>query len=84
MKIENSLDYFKRRKEMHLSDICQQHEDNAIAALEKQIPKEPIQIGDAYGVKYGKCPNCRDQVTNFAKSKAKYCEVCGQRLLWED
>ena len=56
----------------------------SIKALEKQIPKEPIQIGDAYGVKYGKCPNCRDQVTHFVKGKEKYCEVCGQRLLWED
>ena len=54
--------------------------ENAIEALEKQIPKKPISS------KYEQisCPNCSVSLVYCLHSyKASYCEECGQRLDWE-
>lgn len=75
MEIKNSLDYFKSRKEMHLSDICQQHEDNAILALEKQMPKAPIDDPKAW-----LCPNCKNEI--FHDQQMMHCMQCGQLVDW--
>lgn len=60
----------------------------AVAALEKQIPKEPIGYEDKY---YG-CPNCGNPVMhkwkkyptvlNDKKNGLPYCLGCGQALDW--
>ena len=52
--------------------------EEAIKALEKQIPKKPSQ--DSVGLYYfPTCPNCHKEL----KSYDHHCE-CGQALSWED
>lgn len=55
-------------------------------ALEKQIPKKPIEkevIGVSMsGYKYkGQCPKCSLTVSQFL---GNYCHHCGQALDWSD
>lgn len=56
----------------------------ACEALEKQIPKELIyerEQSSPFGEDdYAYCPCCENPLPNGVN----YCEVCGQRLLWED
>ncbi len=55
------------------------HECNArelaISALEKQIPKKPI---NRKGTTYFYCPVCEGNMLN------NYCADCGQALDWSD
>ena len=55
--------------------------ETAIEALEKQIPKKPIES------KYGEqisCPHCSATLIYCLHSyKGNYCEECGQAILWE-
>ena len=55
--------------------------ETAIEALEKQVPKKPIES------KYGEqisCPHCSATLIYCLHSyKGSYCEECGQRLDWE-
>lgn len=49
-------------------------------ALEKQMPKSPIEQFKLLGLdKGGKCPSCRKHINNTRYWM--YCE-CGQRLNW--
>ena len=59
----------------------------AINALEKQIPKKPINY-DKY---YYKCPYCEqdlsvddDSLYIYEDTMPNYCTNCGQRLDWSD
>lgn len=55
--------------------------ENAIEALEKQIPKKLnniVLLGST--IKTGKCPKCNDSVNNTQS----YCDKCGQALDWGD
>lgn len=56
-----------------------------IEALEKQLPKKPIEINDAYTPKIGefrvaKCPNCGHE----ASDRFDVCFECGQKLDWSE
>ena len=55
--------------------------ETAIEALEKQVPKKPIES------KYGEqisCPHCSATLIYCLHSyKGNYCEECGQAILWE-
>lgn len=55
---------------------------NAISALEKQIPKKPIE--DGYYDEPSVCPNCGGNVINQADNDYhfQYCHYCGQSLDW--
>ena len=54
--------------------------EEAIKALEKQIPKMPI-----YGAANIKCPNCGATLLYYFHSfKIDYCDECGQRLDWSE
>lgn len=55
-----------------------------ISALEKQIPKRPIE--DGYYDEPSVCPNCGCDVINQADNDYKFecCYHCGQRLDWSD
>lgn len=55
---------------------------NAIVALEKQIPRKPLNpCGRYFGkAKGGNCPCCGAQTNSSAYT---YCRKCGQKLLWE-
>ena len=58
----------------------------ACKALEKQIPKKGIMIGDEYSSILS-CPNCRKPIVNvwnIAKYEPNYCHYCGQALDWND
>lgn len=64
-----------------------------IEALEKQIPKKPIQanyIVQVNGVdtlldenEFTKCPSCTYKDIEV-KHGQKYCHICGQALDWSD
>ena len=49
-------------------------------ALEKQIPKTPI---DNIKQEWFECPACRRVVVTYHNGKRHHCE-CGQSLKWED
>lgn len=59
-------------------------------ALEKQIPKKPINktaLDNTIALRYENCnivvcPNCQGRLK--LKSKGKYCDKCGQRLDWSE
>ena len=56
--------------------------ENAISALEKQIPKKPDILGYREGreintISYT-CPNCNKHI-----GRENHCKHCGQALLWE-
>lgn len=57
-----------------------------IAALEKQIPKKPIERhyeeeGEKPYIKY-KCPSC-DSPNQLIEGYDNYCSKCGQKIDWE-
>lgn len=59
--------------------------ETGIKALEKQLPKKPIEINDAYTPKIGefrvaKCPNCGHEVSD----RFDMCLECGQKLDWSE
>ena len=56
--------------------------DIAISALEKQIPKKPLNpCGRYFGkAKGGNCPCCGAHTNSITNN---YCRKCGQKLLWE-
>ena len=49
-------------------------------ALEKQIPKKPIDNGEQ---EWFECPTCGKVVVTYYDGKRHHCE-CGQSLNWED
>jgi predicted RNA-binding Zn-ribbon protein involved in translation (DUF1610 family) len=53
--------------------------DVAIKALEKQIPKKPLNDYCWH------CPNCEEEVywdTECGQQKFRYCHNCGQKIDW--
>jgi hypothetical protein len=58
--------------------------DMAIEALEKQIPKQPIE--DGYYDEPCVCPNCGSTVINEADNDYNFdhCYYCGQALCWDN
>ena len=59
-------------------EICK----TAKSAIEKQIPKEPLDLEEDYDGTYGKCPDCKRMLLDF--ENYKYCKSCGQALDWSD
>jgi hypothetical protein len=53
--------------------------DIAIKALEKQIPKKPNKILQAFEYIFGDCPSCNKS----SDMNYKHCQYCGQKLDWE-
>ena len=53
--------------------------ENAISALEKQIPKKPKYIEGDYDMPL--CPCCGMSVD---ENEELYCSTCGQALDWSD
>ena len=82
-------------KDGKCSDDCPEctARELAISALEKQIPKKPIQanyIVRVNGVatlldenEFTKCPSCIYKDIEV-KHGQKYCHICGQALDWSD
>lgn len=66
------------------SEKCESY-DIAIEALEKQLPKKPIEIKETYTSKIGefrvaKCPNCGKEVSD----RFNVCLECRQNLDWRE
>ena len=55
--------------------------DEAIKAIDKQIPKKPEPKKDASG-EYYVCPVCV-VYQETSEGNPPYCINCGQRILWE-
>lgn len=60
---------------MKISKSCYK---TIIAAIERHIPKKPIDARRCFDLRIGRCPNCNDG-TN---SEYPYCGKCGQRINW--
>lgn len=56
--------------------------ENAISALEKQIPKKPLKKSIEYDGEYGYCPCCNHVVAGYDSNNV--CRHCGQALDWGD
>ena len=54
----------------------------AIEALEKQIPKEPLNREDKSEISYGYCPCCSNIIDNW--DDIRFCGECGQAIDWEE
>lgn len=50
----------------------------AIYALERNVPKKPVETQKFADLYVGFCPNCMDG----SNSEFNYCCKCGQRLDW--
>lgn len=69
-----------KRGESVICDFCKDMEafDIAIEALEKQIPKKPINwLG-----KMPICPRCNR--ADYIKPLESYCKFCGQAIDWSN
>lgn len=77
-KLENYGSAIEEKKKKHIELY-----NTAIEALEKQLPKKPIEVSDAYTPKIGefrvaKCPNCGKEVSD----RFDVCLECGQKNDW--
>ncbi len=84
MIAKDVIEYFKVCKTG--VGTCDEALGVAVEALEKQIPKKGIMIGDNYSSVLS-CPKCRKPITNvwnIAKYEPNYCHYCGQALDWSD
>lgn len=81
MKLEASLNYFKKRR----NKVQIMEEECAIYALEKQIPKKPDYEGDGYDENgnfiYDTwiCPNCGKHY-EVDYDDYNFCPECGQAI----
>ena len=89
MELKEAIDTLKERVELIKKDYKREATDYlevlemAISALEKQIPKEPID--DKYRHKC--CPICGWLVCydeGWGDKYVPHCENCGQALKWGD
>lgn len=85
MRFEASLNYFKKRR----NKVQLMEEECAIYALEKQIPKKPLNICTPV-VTWGLCPVCKGELNKLGNRPNRvfknqvYCSDCGQALDWSD
>lgn len=56
--------------------------DIAIEALEKQMPKKPLNREDKSEISYGYCPCCSNMIDNWVD--IRFCGECGQAIDWEE
>lgn len=56
----------------------------AAAALEKQIPKKPLQVENSIEYNCPGCGQCCGYVDALSWDTPKYCIECGQALDWTD
>lgn len=54
--------------------------DEAIKAVDKQIPKKPI--GDLHSVPHYRCPTCKCTVSMYNTQYDSFCKYCGQAIDW--
>lgn len=52
----------------------------AIAALEKQVTKKPLNMSEECGLLIGNCLCCNEKINQYLNTL--YCEYCGQKIDW--
>jgi hypothetical protein len=78
--IEKAIEFYKA-KSYEEGGIRDRYTRLAIEALEKQMPKKPI--NDGSNIRYTpvySCPKCENRITGTGI--ANYCYHCGQKLDW--
>lgn len=73
--VSSNVDTKKRTRGLQAMQVCK-------SALEKQIPKKPLDISKLYNGDYGHCPCCNRVVSDYKEMKV--CSDCGQALDWSD
>ena len=94
---ENKIKYWKRQKgyrceiDENLSEAGEEisYCQDALNALEKQIPKKPIRTNCGLSIArknfYTKCQICNHNIPAVVRdARMKFCPFCGQRLDWSD
>ena len=84
MKIIEAINVIKCNKPTSGYTILCEALDMAVDALEKQVPKRPIE--DGYCDEPAVCPNCGGNVINQRDNDYQFqcCHYCGQKLDWND
>lgn len=77
MKIEEAIDYLVNPIGKDLTDN-DKAVNLAVAALEKQIAKKPIEGNTLKHI--GKCPDCLHIIST--RSASINCQYCGQKIDW--
>lgn len=81
-KAIDDLDDLKNCESISSSHFKEVHGKNlelAISALEKQIPKKPIEYNKT---NRADCPVCWVTVRGIGKPYGSHCSGCGQKLNW--
>lgn len=79
-----TFDDVKRIRQNPTAEDCDNEELSKMIdiAIEKQIPKKPLDISKLYNGDYGYCPCCNRVVSDYEEMKV--CSDCGQALDWSD
>ncbi len=82
--IEKSLEYFKNRLSKTLSDKRREAYQDAVEALEKQLPKKATVMDCMFRDINFRCPACKSEYICEKEYEHFYCPYCGQRLDWSE
>lgn len=83
MKIQEAISYYNYGIKCDIfSEPVTSYAKLAVEALEKQVPKRPIE--DGYYDEPAVCPNCGCNVINQCDNDYQFqcCHYCGQKLDW--
>lgn len=76
-KCENGMEFLT-----YSADLVAAFED-AISALQRHLPKKPIEPQEDYGT--FQCPNCKGLIYTEDEFKThKFCLMCGQAIDWSE
>lgn len=78
IKEHNQIHSKKERNAVFITEAL----NMAVSALEKQIPKKPLDKSMEYNGEYGECPCCHKPLYEF--NDMFVCSSCGQALDWSD
>lgn len=81
MKPEEALKELSYDNTAYGGNCTYEVRQEAIKALQKQIPKKPIIYS---GTNRADCPVCMKTVRGIGKPFGKYCAGCGQKLDWSE
>lgn len=82
MTIEEAIAHAKEQKEI-FGGVHKEFLEVAIEALEKQIPKKPIETQDIEGINDFYCKKC-SRIVGDDTYKFLYCPKCGYAIDWSE
>lgn len=84
MNVKEAIDFYKLFLCVSPTNSYQDAAKLSIQALEKQIPKKPIEKDwvafDVLQERDWFCPDCDENMLSYGQP---YCSVCGQAIDWE-